>query len=49
LSIAKGIKQAFNQAGSLRRAGLIQAKKFSWEKTAKETLKVYQEVYASRH
>jgi len=49
LSIAKGIKQAFNQAGSLRRAGLIQAKKFSWEKTAKATLKVYREVYANRH
>jgi len=48
-NIGKGIKEAFKQAGSLRLAGLTQAKKFSWEKTARETLKVYREVYANRH
>jgi len=29
---------------NLTEKSLAQAKKFSWEKTAKETLKVYQEV-----
>jgi len=31
----------------LRHKGLIQAQKFSWEKTARETIQVYKEVYAS--
>lgn len=29
----------------LRKKGLIQAKKFSWDKTAKETLKVYEKIF----
>ena len=29
---------------NLKEKSLAQAKKFSWEKTARETLKVYQEV-----
>ncbi|MCG2692035.1 glycosyltransferase family 4 protein, partial [Microgenomates group bacterium] len=33
---------------TLREKAIKQAKKFSWEKTAKETLKVYQEVYENR-
>jgi glycosyltransferase involved in cell wall biosynthesis len=32
----------------LIKAGFKQAKKFSWEKTARETLKVYQEVYETK-
>ncbi len=46
-SIAKGIKQLF-ASDSLRREfskkGLEQAKKFSWKKTAEDTLKVYKKV-----
>lgn len=48
-SIAAGIKTAIKQARSLRRLGFIQAKQFSWEKTARETLKIYQGIYAHRH
>lgn len=31
----------------LRRKGLERAKMFSWEKTAKETIKVYEKIYKS--
>jgi glycosyltransferase involved in cell wall biosynthesis len=30
----------------MRTRGLARAKLFSWERTARETLKVYEEVYA---
>lgn len=32
---------------NLRSKGLVQAKKYSWEKTAKETLRIYEEAYYS--
>jgi glycosyltransferase involved in cell wall biosynthesis len=43
----KMVKVSKNEkiARELSEKGLIQAKKFSWEKTAKETVKVYEEVY----
>ena len=41
--IAKGIKKAMSERESLIKKGLIQASKFSWEKTARETLKIYQD------
>ena len=49
LSVAE-ITQAMAavQKLNLTQKSLAQAKKFSWEKTAKETLKVYQEVYENR-
>lgn len=46
--IAEGIKKVIDDKmlrKRLTKRGLIQAKKFSWEKTAKETTKVYQKVY----
>lgn len=46
-SIAKGIKDVFNNKNlqeELSKKGLIQAKKFSWRKTAEETIMVYEEV-----
>lgn len=46
--ITQGIKLALAQSPKLRRLGPIQAKQFSWEKTARQTLKIYQEVYAHR-
>lgn len=46
-SMREGIVEVFNN-GSLRKAmskkGLTQAKKFSWKKTAEETIKVYEKV-----
>lgn len=49
LSVAE-ITQAMAAVRKLNLSGksLTQAKKFSWEKTAKATLKVYQEVYENR-
>jgi glycosyltransferase involved in cell wall biosynthesis len=47
-SISQGIKTALQQGRRLRRLGLAQAKQFSWEKTARKTLKLYQEIYAYR-
>jgi len=45
--MAEGIKKVFNdeklQEG-LSQKGLLQAKKFSWKKTAEETIKVYEKV-----
>lgn len=46
-SIARGIETALSHPGPAA-ARLNQASQFSWEKTARETLKVYQEVYAHR-
>jgi glycosyltransferase involved in cell wall biosynthesis len=50
--IAEGIKKATDDKMLRKRLikrGLIQAKKFSWEKTAKETIKVYQKVYEQKN
>lgn len=47
-AITQGIKLAVQQSKKLRLLGLIQAKQFSWAKTAQNTLKIYQEVYAHR-
>jgi glycosyltransferase involved in cell wall biosynthesis len=41
--IARGIKEALRNRKKLVQAGLRRARQFSWEKTAKETLKVYQQ------
>ncbi|MFH1841119.1 MAG: glycosyltransferase family 1 protein [Candidatus Shapirobacteria bacterium] len=46
--IAAGIGKAVNSQADLRKKGLEQAKKFSWEKTARETLAVYKEAYENR-
>lgn len=46
-SIAKGIEEVFYSKklqDTLQKKGLIQAKKFSWEKTAEETVKIYEEL-----
>jgi len=42
-SIAEGIKKALGSRKGLIEKGLRRVKDFSWEKTAKETLKVYSE------
>jgi glycosyltransferase involved in cell wall biosynthesis len=46
-SIADGINEVFentNQQTDLSERGLVQAKKFSWKKTAADTLKAYRQV-----
>lgn len=48
-SIAHGIKKVFSDdklQDDLRKKGLDQAKKFSWEKTARDTIEVYKQVIA---
>jgi glycosyltransferase involved in cell wall biosynthesis len=40
----KGLEKAFLEKESLREKGLVQAKKFSWGKTAQKTYEVYQKV-----
>lgn len=42
-SIADGIMRALNTQGSLVRRGLAKVRKFTWEKTARKTLEVYQD------
>jgi len=42
-NIARGIKEALENRKKLIEAGSDRVKQFSWEKAAKETLKVYQE------
>lgn len=42
-SIAEGIRKALRSRLGLIKKGFVQAKKFSWDKTAMETLKVYEE------
>lgn len=42
-SIANGIKKAIKNRKSLTEKGLARAKKYSWVKTARETLKIYME------
>ena len=46
-SIVEGIKEAIKNKKELIRKGFERAKEFSWEKTARETLKVYMEFSAS--
>ena len=48
-NIGEGIKTALGKQGAMRSLGLVQARRFSWVKTAKETLKIYREVYANRY
>lgn len=43
-SIAEGIKKALENREELVKKGYQQVKKFSWDKCARETLKVYEEV-----
>src|SRR3990167_4523772 len=46
-SISQGISEVFdskNLQEELSKKGLVQAKKFSWQKTAKETMRVYKTV-----
>ncbi|MBU3957126.1 glycosyltransferase family 4 protein [Patescibacteria group bacterium] len=43
--IARGINEALEKREVLIKAGLKRAKQFSWEKAARETLKVYEEAY----
>jgi glycosyltransferase involved in cell wall biosynthesis len=42
--ITHGIKKALRNKISLTQKGLKQADKYSWAKTARETLKVYKEL-----
>ena len=49
--IARGIYKVLSDStlrDELRRKGLERAKLFSWEKTAKETLAVFEEVISER-
>lgn len=48
-SIAAGIIEAIKNRGKLKEKSLAQASKFTWEKTARETYKVYQEVLAKKN
>src|SRR5258706_752859 len=46
-SIAEGIKKIFNDLSlrkKLQKGGIIQANKFSWQKTAEETIKAYKKL-----
>ena len=47
-SIAAGIIEAIQNRTELKKKSLAQAAKFSWEKTAKETYRVYQQVLAQK-
>jgi len=46
--IARGIQEALKNREELIKKGKVRAQEFSWEKTARETLKAYQEVYDHR-
>jgi len=48
-SIAAGIIEAIKNRGKLKEKSLAQAAKFTWEKTAKETYRVYQQVLAEKN
>jgi len=48
-SIAAGIIEAIKNRGSLKEKSLAQAAKFTWEKTAKETYRVYKQVLAEKN
>lgn len=43
-AIAQGMKKAIQEKKTLIKAGLRQTQKFSWQKTAQKTLKVYEKV-----
>jgi len=43
-SIVKGLETALNNRQTLIHKGLLQAKLFTWEKTARETIKVYEKI-----
>lgn len=47
-NIAEGIEKAIKNRRELVKKSRNRAKEFSWEKTARETLEVYQEVYDHR-
>jgi len=50
-SIAKGISEVFDSPvlqKELSKKGIIQAKKFTWKKTAEETMSVYKEVVSGK-
>lgn len=47
-SIAAGIIEAIRNRNALKEKSLAQASKFTWEKAAEETYKVYQQVLASK-
>lgn len=47
-SLATGIIQAINRRGELRDAGIQQASKFTWERTAKETYNTYKLLLANK-
>lgn len=47
-SIAAGIIEAIKNRNKLKEKSLIQAAKFTWEKTATETYKVYQQVLSTK-
>ena len=42
-SITEGVLDALKNKEKLVKLGLAEAKKYSWQKTAEETLKVYKE------
>ncbi|MBP9670195.1 glycosyltransferase, partial [Candidatus Woesebacteria bacterium] len=44
-SIASGIKKALLKRDDLIKEGLAQAKLFTWEATAKQTLEVYEKIF----
>jgi len=44
-SIARGIKEAVANRNELIRKGLVQAKRFNWKKTARQTFQVYKKVF----
>lgn len=46
--IAAGIVEAISKSGKYRKLGLEQAAKFTWDKAAKQTHKVYEEVLNSK-
>ena len=48
-SIAAGIIEAIKNRGKLKEKSLAQAAKFTWEKTARETYRVYQQVLAEKN
>ena len=44
-SIAEGIKQAIENRKKLSKKGFKQSRQFSWQKTARQTIKVYEKIY----
>ncbi|HUW22014.1 MAG TPA: glycosyltransferase family 1 protein [Candidatus Bathyarchaeia archaeon] len=47
-SIVDGLRQIEEERETLIKRGFARVKKFTWEKTAQETLKVYEEAYKKR-